>query len=399
MTSIQEKTGRRIPAAKTLLLAVLLCLAPQAFAAITSITPSGGTNGTEELLSIDLPEGFIVTDAEQDGSAFLLENTVVPVKAAVRLYGTGKFSSAEAALTDVLGRFRAQGETESFVWRNQDCALASFSGSIGGLVSGYALAAERPQAQGFVVLLSWAAAQHARDCTNFMLSFLDSLNIDFGSFYSPGPVSEYVYPAEGASVPVTLSIGGRSIRTELKEIDAEAAEGLIEREYKVLCHYQQSELWQEAWQRYYRMIFRDSFNRLQRASFDIYNALAPYCTDETDLAQKLLTWTQGFSYERKQTASDFANLPSMLLGGGSDCDSRAMLLGVLLKNMNMETVMFVSAEFSHALAGFVSTHPGHSFTVGDKEFLMGETTTAGVTWGMIAKDMDDQGKWITVEFP
>ena len=208
------------------------------------------------------------------------------------------------------------------------------------------------------------------------------------------------YTEVEGNYPAELTEKGKTIAgTPNVAEDAEAAEGLIEREYKVLCHYQQSELWQEAWQRYYRMIFRDSFNRLQRASFDIYNALAPYCTDETDLAQKLLTWTQGFSYERKQTASDFANLPSMLLGGGSDCDSRAMLLGVLLKNMNMETVMFVSAEFSHALAGFVSTHPGHSFTVGDKEFLMGETTAAGVTWGMIAKDMDDQGKWITVEFP
>ena len=395
MTSAKRHTYRSAgeQLLKAAVLAVLLCIGQQASATITSIS------GSDELLSIDLPEGFVVTDAEQDGSAFLLENTVVPVSAAVRLYGAGTCSAADAAISDVLGRFKARGETESFSWRGQDCAISSFSASIGGLVSGYALAAERPQDKGFVVLLTWTPAQYASDCTNFMLSFLDSLNIDWGSFYAPGPVTEYVYPSGGDAVPVTLSIDGKTIRSELRENDAEAAEGLIEREYKVLCYYQQSKLWQEAWQRYYRMIFRDSFHRLQRASLDIYNALAPYCTDDTDLAQKLLTWTQGFSYERQQTASDFASLPSMLLGGGSDCDSRSLLLGVLLRSMNMDTVMFVSAEFSHALAGFVSTHPGHSFTVGDQEFLMGETTASGVTWGMIAQDMDDQSKWISVEFP
>ncbi|MBQ9538918.1 MAG: hypothetical protein IJU95_06580 [Treponema sp.] len=174
---------------------------------------------------------------------------------------------------------------------------------------------------------------------------------------------------------------------------------MIEREYELLTIYAGNPSWKEAWQRYYRMIFRDSCDRLRRPAFDIYNALAPDCADETDLAQRLLEWTQGMGYEREKNNSDFASLPSMLLGGGSDCDARSMMLAVLLRAMNMDSCMFVSATFSHALAGFVSSHPGHSFSVDGKNYLMGETTARDLTWGKVSAEMDDASQWIPVIFP
>ena len=163
--------------------------------------------------------------------------------------------------------------------------------------------------------------------------------------------------------------------------------------------YANSRIWQDAWKRYYRMIFRDSCGRMKRPAFDIYNVLAPECADETDLAQKLLQWMQGCSYEREKNNSDFASLPSMLLGGGSDCDSRSMMLAVLLRAMNMDSCIFVRATFGHAVAGFVSSHPGHSFTAEGKNYLMGETTAKDLTWGKIAAEMDDQRQWLPVVFP
>ncbi|MBQ2205918.1 MAG: hypothetical protein II413_01770, partial [Treponema sp.] len=115
--------------------------------------------------------------------------------------------------------------------------------------------------------------------------------------------------------------------------------------------------------------------------------------------QKLLTWTQNFSYEREKNSSDFASLPSMLLGGGSDCDSRSMLLSVLLTGMNQDAILLVSRQYSHALCAITSGHQGHSFKFNGKDYLMGETTKQGLTWGIIAADQDKQDNWVPVIFP
>ena len=374
--------------------ALMAAMAGAAFADIVSISKD------HPLVAIDLPEGYTVTSASKDGSSYQLQSSLLPVSLIVKLYGKDVYGGAQAALDDNLSRLKAKSDLERFSWRNQDAALAEISFKLGSAsMCGYAASAVLPEDAGTVVLLAWAGEADYEKSANLILSTIDGLCIDYGSYFSPGLVTSYAFPAGSGEVPVQLDIGGHKIRTALAKNDEEAADYLIEREYEVLTLYAESPAWQEAWKRYYRMVFRDSCDRLRRPAFDIYNALAPACVDETDLAQRLLDWTQYMSYEREKNNSDFASLPSMLLGGGSDCDSRSMMLAVLLRAMNMDSCLFVSATFSHALAGFVSSHPGHSFPAEGKNYLMGETTSKGLTWGKVSAEMDDPRQWIAVTFP
>ena len=351
-------------------------------------------------LTIDFPEGFYLTDRSTDGKSFQLANSEYPVNAIVKLYSQGKYGSSQRALDDTISKLKLKASSQTVSWRNQTCTVSSISGTIGTeSITGYAAAAVLPWDKGIIFFMDWCAQNKKSEYDCVLVSLIDSLCIDTGSYFEGGIMTQWKYPYKDSDVPVELDIDGKTINTFLKGNDALGSHYLIEREYEVLCLYAKSSKWKEAWQRYYRMIFRDSYKRLERAAFDIYNTLLPECTDETDLAQKLLTWTQNFKYEREQTKSDFASLPSILLGGGSDCDSRSMLLAVLLSAMNQDAVIFVSSAYSHAMAGFVSTHPGHSFTVDGKSYLMGETTAKGLTWGKISQNMDNQSNWITVTFP
>ena len=350
--------------------------------------------------SIDFPEGFSIAESDQTGTSFLLQSSIVPVQALLRTWPSTRYENASQAMEKSLESLKLEYETEDFVWRNQDCVMAMFKGKINGTdQSGFALTASLPQKQGTVLLMAWTSPKNQDSCTAFMASLIDSLNIDAGSYYEAGPLTTWLYPDTEATTAVELEINGKTISTWIRNSDAEAGECLIDREYAVLTLYKKSNLWKQAWQRYYRMIFRDSFHRMQKAAFDIYNELSPLCSDDTDLAQKLLEWTQGFSYEREKNASDFASLPSILLGGGSDCDSRSMLLAVLLTAMNQDAIMLVSAQYSHAMAAITSSHPGHSFSYDGKKYLMGETTAPGLSWGKISGTQDNQSAWIPVMFP
>ncbi|HAH61092.1 MAG TPA: hypothetical protein DCL73_03205 [Treponema sp.] len=359
--------------------------------------------------SLDLPEGFKVDDHTDDGMSYLFSHDRMPVSLAVKLYETGTYKSAEEALSGAVAKLPSGTcEKSPFTWRNTDCALGTFSMTIGQKkYTGWAESVTLPVKGAQLVLLCYADAQIEKDSEQFIMSVLNSLAIDRGSSFEPGIIVSYAFPpTEKQTVPLTIN--GRKIETQLDRDDIAAADFVVGCEYAVLSLYADNDKWQQAWQRYYRMIFRDSFGRLKKASFDINNALAgdakklnPHHPEE-GMAQLLLTWTQGFAYEREKDNADFTPLPAVLTGEGSDCDSRSLLLCALLENMGTKTALFVSREYSHALFGAdvesASDAENARMAAGSKNFLLGETT-AHVNMGLIAQDMSDTSKWIPVELP
>ncbi|MFA6856170.1 MAG: hypothetical protein WCR31_03080 [Treponema sp.] len=359
--------------------------------------------------SLDLPEGFKVDDHTDDGMSYLFSHDRMPVSLAVKLYEKGTYASADDALSGAVAKLPSGTCRKSlFTWRNTDCSLGTFSMTLGQKkYAGWAEAVTLPAEQTQIVLLCYAGTQIEKDCEQFIMSVLNSLAIDRGSNFEPGIIVSYAFP-QTEKQNVTLMINRHEIKTWLDKDDIAAADFVVNCEYAVLSLYADNERWQQAWQRYYRLIFRDSCGRLKKASFDISAALSgdaqklnPENPDE-GMAQLLLTWTQGFTYEREKDKADFTPLPAVLSGKGSDCDSRSLLVCVLLENMGTKTALFVSREYSHAVFGAdvksFSAGENARMTAGGTDFLLGETT-AHVNMGLIAQNMQDTGKWLPVELP
>ncbi|MGN0730118.1 hypothetical protein [Treponema sp.] len=356
--------------------------------------------GLSESVFMDIPEEFALADT-QGNSSFLLQNKIIPASAIVKFHENGKFPSAEEAVETTLRKLNAKAtDSRNAPWRNNMASLAKFSAVIAGReTEGYAAAAEIPETKGFAVLLAWCPVENFQRAGCLLESFIDSLCIDSESLFSPGLFTSLYRPDSGTKQDVCVLIDGKKIQSQMDSAACENSEYLIEREYKVLQLYINSGMAKEAWQRYYRMIFKDSCKRLQQVSFDIYREIAPACKDETDFAQKILTWTQGFKYTREKTASDFSSLPSIIAGEPSDCDSRSMMIAVILQSTNIDAILFVSNEYEHAIAGLSSSHPGFGFNVEGRYYLTGETTVRGMTWGIIDQSQSDFSKWIPVILP
>jgi len=379
---------------------LILCIAPmQRIHAEVFISQKYG-------YAIDLPEAFRTVQQDSDGKGFLFSHTILPVTLAVKIYDSGEYATADTALSAVFGKLGAEGERSAVSWRNTDCVLASFrmqSIQAGTAQKGWAVSADLPGRKEQIILLCYADESKEDNCEQFILSVLDSLMIDRGSFFEPGIVTAFAYPGS-TEKDIDLSIGGTVIHTKIDAEAAEAARFVIAREYAVLTLYAQHKKWKEAWQRYYRMIFRDSYARLEKPSQDIYQALLPQAvkTDnknpEAEIAQILLTWIQNSSYVRDPKNADFTDLPSALTGAASDCDSRSLLLCVLMEHMGVKATLFISREYSHAVAGFDIDRKGARMETGGKNYLLAETT-AHVKIGLMASDMSDSGKWIPVELP
>ena len=359
---------------------------------------------------IDFPEGFSLDDGSDDLSLLLFRHTMLPVEVMVKVWGADAYQTADAALTDSFAKLGAQGDVAQVRWRNQRCAIAKMTmqnAALEGQHIGWACAIPLAEKKGWLTVLAYAPAQTAYDCEQFLLSVLDAVMTDVGSYKEAGIVTAYAFPA-GKKTDLTLTIAGKTIATQIDGDDLEAAQFVIDREWAVFMVFAQTEYAYLAWQRFYRMIARDSMGRTKKIAFDVQNALMPDAqTTDPDcphaaLAQMLLHWTQYFTYERASTTedkADFASIPSVLTGASSDCDSRSMLIAVLLKNMGVDACIFVSAEYSHAVLGVaLDGKQGQTIDVDGTEYLVGETTAKDLTLGMLDASMQDRDKWLPVVF-
>lgn len=367
--------------------------------------------------SVDFPEGYEILDMEEDETTVIFKNRYLDAHALIKVWENAKFASSMDAIKNTLSRIKASSDFSECVWRRQKCTIASFESAIvlpDSAAQGWAVCIPLPQKKGYLTILSYSPKSVFEDLNQVLVSLLDSVLIDAGSFREPGLITTAFYPRKSAK-PISLSIGTHKIATQIDSIDAEASQFVIDREFAVFSFYAANNLPEmfDAWVRFYRLLARDSMERVKKVSFDIYTTLSDECekkdaqNPEAALAQTLLYWAQGFNYERKSSTydkADIESIPAILEGGSSDCDGRSLLLMCILKNCSLDSCMFVSAQYSHAMLGvYLPEKQGQTIKVDDgeggKEYLVGETIDKGLTLGILRANMADRSKWIPVELP
>lgn len=363
--------------------------------------------------AIDFPEGFFLQEATQDNRGFHLTHSFLPAEAVIRIYQQSQYDSSQEALADTITKLSGQGDFSQVEWLNRDCTIADFvinPAQDGTLFKGWAVASDLPLNKGYIVLLAYSPLGNTEDLEpaihQFLISVIDSLmfTTQRGSYFNPGPVTAFSFP-RGEKENSTLDINGTEVKTGIYPQDIKAQEFVIEREFSVLNLYADTDLALSAWSRYYNQIYRCSFASLEEASFAIFARLREKDSVKNAenpalaLAQELLTWTQGFTYKRDTQSTDFSSPTAVLAGKTySDCDSRSLLLAILLRQMNYKTLMFLSPVHQHAILGVAIDAPGAKMAVNNTDYLVGETA-APVKIGLIAKDISEITDWMPVVFP
>jgi hypothetical protein len=357
---------------------------------------------------IDLPPDYRLRGEQEGGFSFTgAGDSVFEIRAA-------SGGDPESALARVLRRLGSGGAPESFDYHGRRAALARLEFSLdsrgnpaaaGRACMGWGLCVDR--GEDLLLALAYGPRENPRELLH--LSCLDSLAPGGAEQYYWGPVTAFAWPrGELAETPLYNS----GVSAMIGAGDAEAAQALTDREFQVLRLYEGSPLWREAWARFYRMIRRDSWERLRDALFQLerrWNADAllmageagdgwvPGGLPDRELASRALSYVQGFRYERDLMGSDFVNLVSALTEGRGDCDSRAMLWALFLAQANIDAGIMVSRDYGHAMGLADLEGPGARFRLGDKDFLVAETT-ARVGLGLIGESVSETGKWLGIPF-
>ena len=356
--------------------------------------------------NLDLPEGFVLKDASDDGRSFYLEHEFMKVRVAIKMNSADDYERSDLAMEDILNKLNADGEIDGFMWNGRQTSIAQYSFQIPGNKTpqaGWGISVTTEAKPVHLVVLCYADKDVAGDCQQFILSAIDSLCVQEKDFRLPGPVTSYAFNSEQTQ-NAKIKIAQKDIYATIPEQAKESGRFVIDREFSVLTLYAKQKQWKEAWQRYYRTIFRESYSRLDSAAAAIESALKTQALTKNpqnpnvEICKNLLAWVQGFDYARKQDTSDFNDLASVLQNKGSDCDSRALLLCVLMEHFGAKTELFISGVYSHALFGIDLPYPGARITVDGTDYLLCETT-APVDMGLVAQEQSDTNKWIPVDLP
>jgi len=366
---------------------LFLLLVPAFISAESMYSPTWG-------FFLDLPEGYEFTDGDgKDRFSF-----AGPSEAMFDLVVyNGSFPSIRELVSDINRRIGNRGDVDFYSYRNRQAAIIKLTF---GSYDGWGLCVEigdGSAAPPMLLALAYGPAD-ARELELFHISALDSIAPSSAERHYPGPVIEYSYPRGEAK---TAALGNSGVIAAVFENDAEAAQVLIEREFLILQNYANTPFLQQAWSRYYRFVYRDSYDRVTAAAAALVrnwggNGIG---SDEAKraFAQRALTFVQGFNYERDFNGSDFVNLVSAVTEGRGDCDSRAVLWAIILSHADIHSAFMLSYHYSHAMGLADIAGTGARFESGGTRWLVAETT-ASVNIGLINQEVSDPQYWFAVIF-
>ena len=341
--------------------------------------------------SLDLPEGYeYIEGNNQDRYSFQGPNKAM---LDIVVYN-GVYQNVEQMANDIKRRLGSSGEIALFEYEGKAAALMDLRFRD---FSGWGLCVELAKNEGNAPLLcamAYAPSSEA-DLDVFHLSALDSIAPSDLEARRPGPVMDFSYPrGEAKEIPIK----GTALSALIRENDAEAAQALVDREFNLLRNYEKAPNWQQAWIRFYRAIYRDAWDRVAAAAFRLEREWnSAQGLDERAFAEKALAFVQGFTYERDLEGSDFVNLVTAVTEGRGDCDSRSMLLAMILEQADIPSAIMVSRVHSHAMGLADIPGSGARFETGGKKWLVAETTDK-VGIGLISADKSDIASWLGVIF-
>ena len=352
---------------------------------------------------IDMPAGF--TPGEGDGKTrFAYFDANNGMELDIRIYEPGHYPSAQSMAADILGQIGSKGDVSSFTYQGHDAVIADMAFALDGVAQkGYALfiagtvsgSDDASTGPGYALIASTAASRFD-SYSELLISSLDSFSIDRVARRFPGPVSQFLFPwpaVRSEKKETALPSGRVSLAWSTDE--EKQTLSIAQREYHVMTMYLKSEtLWQEAWARYYRMIYKESAARLDSFT-EALSASLP-ANDPTETARRVLSWIQGFLYERDFAGIDFVPPLTAAFERRGDCDSRAMVMAIVLERLGIDSVLMVSREYSHAMLAVDVPGGGQRFPFNGKSYLVAETT-AKVGIGQIDASQTDISKWLGVD--
>lgn len=151
------------------------------------------------------------------------------------------------------------------------------------------------------------------------------------------------------------------------------------------------------WAEVYRRIYNNSSPQMKSVLEGFNKIFTNENFDARDKVYFVITFVQNINYERPGGALDlFPPLGTIAYRFG-DCDSKAMLLYVILERMGIDCAMLWSYKYKHAMLGIKVNGMGNFLTANGKKYYFLETTYPNWDVGEIPNEFGNIKFWFISE--
>ena len=352
----------------------------------------------EHNYTVYVAEGWNVLDSSNMAElSFMSDDQTVVFQ--VSTYDGRTYDSSLEMFNDLTEDFKMESDGSSFLYNGDDAYIADITfESEGAPLRGWFLFINRGDRDYY--LLAFSGIDYYEEKLPFILSSLDSFRVENNhTTYIPGPVSQFFYPFPGNGQDMAqMVLNGNivSFNTDINEF--EASQLVIEREANMMMYYQDlgdKQLFEEAWKRYYKIIFRDNYERFASLAETLNNS--DIGKNDREKAIILLNWIQNFEYTSSGTFSDLITPIGAVSHEKGDCDARGLAYSIILKHLGIDSLLLVSWQYKHSMSAVNVPGDGARYPYEEDTFIVAETTEV-VEMGMIPQSMADGEKWIPVSF-
>ena len=151
------------------------------------------------------------------------------------------------------------------------------------------------------------------------------------------------------------------------------------------------------WGEVYRRIYNHSSQRMNSIFTGINKIFMGEKFDDRDKIYFVITFVQNITYGRPGGVLDlFPPLGTIAYRFG-DCDSKTMLLYVILEKMSVDCAMLWSHNYKHAMLGIRVNGRGNFLTANGKKYYFLETTYPNWDVGIIPPEFNNTKFWFISE--
>ena len=151
------------------------------------------------------------------------------------------------------------------------------------------------------------------------------------------------------------------------------------------------------WAEVYRRVFYNSFPKMSAVLEGFNKIFREEIFDDRDKIYFVITFVQNIRYDRPGGMLDlFPPLGTIAYRFG-DCDSKTMLLYVILEKMGVDCAMLWSYNYKHAMLGIKVNGRGNSLIANGKKYFFLETTYPNWEVGEIPPEFNNVKFWFISE--
>lgn len=151
------------------------------------------------------------------------------------------------------------------------------------------------------------------------------------------------------------------------------------------------------WAEIYRRIYEQALPKMKPILEGFNKIFVGEKFDSRDKVYFVISFIQNISYERPGGTLDLLPPLGTLAKKYGDCDSKALLLYVILERMGVDCAMMWSYYYKHAMLGVNIAGSGYYKNLEGKRYYFLETTYPGWNIGEVPPEFDNTRYWFVEE--